>query len=88
MVPVCITAGDGKIPGMFKRTLIRFGKPIPAQELGLTEGTSMHLRRASRIIMGEIAKLREESLKEAGHCPCPLPPRARRSLPRKRGTPL
>ncbi len=27
VVPVCITAGDGKQPGMFKRTMIRFGKP-------------------------------------------------------------
>ena len=84
MVPVCITAGDGKIPGMFKRTLIRFGKPIPAQELGLTEGTSMHLRRASRIIMGEIAKLREESLKELG-LPLPAPAESEKKPAQKEG---
>ena len=87
VVPVCITAGDGKIPGMFKRTLIRFGKPIPAQELGLTEGTSMHLRRASRIIMGEIAKLREESLKELG-LPLPAPAESEKKPSQKEGDAL
>ena len=66
MVPVCITAGDGLQPGMFKRTLIRFGKPISAQELHIQDDSSMQLRRASRTIMGRIAQLREESCKELG----------------------
>ena len=51
VVPVCITAGDGRQPGMFKRTMIRFG---------------MQLRRASRTIMGRIAQLREESCQALG----------------------
>mgnify|MGYP000267213903 CR=1 FL=1 len=62
-------AGDGLQPGMFKRTLIRFGKPISAQELNIQDDSSMQLRRASRTIMGRIAQLREESCKELG-----LPP--------------
>ena len=66
VVPVCITAGDGLQPGMFKRTLIRFGKPISAQELNIQDDSSMQLRRASRTIMGRIAQLREESCKELG----------------------
>ena len=66
VVPVCITAGDGLQPGMFKRTLIRFGKPISAQELHIQDDSSMQLRRASRTIMGRIAQLREESCKELG----------------------
>lgn len=66
VVPVCITAGDGKLPAPFKRTLIRFGKPIPAEKLELPDDSSMQLRRASRVIMGEIATLREESLRELG----------------------
>lgn len=66
VVPVCITAGDGKQPGMFKRTMIRFGKPLSAQELDIKDKSSVQLRRASRTIMGRIAQLREESCKELG----------------------
>lgn len=66
VVPVCITAEDGGRPGPFKRTLIRFGKPIPAEELNIKDDSSMQLRRASRTIMSRIADLREESLKDLG----------------------
>ena len=66
VVPVCITAGDGKQPGMFKRTLIRFGKPISAEELNIQDDSSLQLRRASRTIMAQIAQLREEACKELG----------------------
>ena len=66
VVPVCITAGDGKQPGMFKRTLIRFGKPISAGELDIQDDSSLQLRRASRTIMAQIAQLREEACKELG----------------------
>ena len=66
VVPVCITAGDGKQPGMFKRTMIRFGKPITAQELDIKDSSSMQLRRASRTIMSRIAQLREESCQALG----------------------
>lgn len=66
VVPVCITAGDGKQPGMFKTTMIRFGKPISAEELDIKDDSSMQLRRASRLIMSKIAELREESCKALG----------------------
>ncbi len=66
VVPVCITAGDGKFPAPFKKTVIRFGKPISGEKLGIPDDSSMQLRRASRTIMGEIAALREESLRELG----------------------
>lgn len=66
VVPVCITAGDGKLPAPFKPTLIRFGKPISAEMLNIPDESSMQLRRASRTIMGEITALREGSLKELG----------------------
>lgn len=72
VVPVCITAGDGKLPGVFKRTLIKFGKPLPPEKLRIPDESSMQLRKASRVIMGEIAALREESLKELG-VPLPAP---------------
>lgn len=66
VLPVCITAEDGKRPKPFKRTLIRFGKPIPAEELNIQDESSVQLRRASRAIMSRITDLREESLKELG----------------------
>ena len=66
VVPVCITAGDGRQPGMFKRTMIRFGKPLSAQELDIKDSSSMQLRRASRTIMSRIAQLREESCQALG----------------------
>lgn len=66
VVPVCITAGDGKLPAPFKRTVLRFGKPISAEKLNIPDDSSMQLRRASRAIMGEITALREETLKELG----------------------
>lgn len=66
VVPVCITAEDGKRPGPFKKTLIRFGDPLSAQELNIQDDSSLQLRRASRTIMNRIALLREESLKELG----------------------
>ena len=66
VVPVCITAGDGFRPGPFKKTLIRFGKPLSAQELAVADESSMQLRRASRTSMTRIADLREESLQDLG----------------------
>ena len=81
VVPVCITAGDGKQPGMFKRTMIRFGKPIPPEELNIVDNSSMQLRRASRTIMSRIAELRAESLKALGLPPDPEPETPKREVP-------
>ena len=79
VVPVCITAGDGGRPGPFKRTMIRFGKPIPPEELNIKDDSSMQLRRASRVIMSYIADLREESLKDLG-----LPPERVQEAPQEK----
>ncbi len=70
VVPVCITAEDGKLPRPFHKMFIRFGKPISPETLAIPDDSSMQLRRASRVIMGEIAGLRESTLKELG---LPLP---------------
>lgn len=72
VVPVCITAGDGKLPAPFKKTVIRFGKPIPAEKLSMPDDSSMQLRKASRVIMGAITELRMETLEELG-LPVPQP---------------
>lgn len=75
VVPVCITAEDGKRPRPFHRTVIRFGKPLTAEQLNIPDESSMQLRRASRTVMSEIAALREETLKEFGVAlPAPIEP--------------
>ncbi len=66
VVPVCITAEDGRPPKKFKRTTVKFGKPIPFEELQMEDDSSMQLRRASRKIMARIAALRADSLREFG----------------------
>lgn len=72
VVPVCITTGDGGIPKIFKRTIVSFGAPIPADQLAIPDDSSMQLRKASRVIMGEISNIREATLKELG-LPSQLP---------------
>ncbi len=66
VVPVCITAEDGRPPRVFKRTTVKFGRPIPFEALEMPDDSSMQLRKASRKIMSEIAALRAESLREFG----------------------
>lgn len=66
VVPVCITAEDGRPPRMFKRTIVNIGRPIPFAQLQMPDDSSMQLRRASRKIMAEIAALRADSLREFG----------------------
>ncbi len=66
IVPVCITGAGGGPALKFKRTEIRFGKPISAEELNIPDESSMQLRRASRTVMERIVELREESLKSLG----------------------
>ena len=66
VVPVCITGAQGKPTAIFKKNIIKFGKPISAEELNIEEHSSMQFRRASRKIMAEIAAMREESLRELG----------------------
>lgn len=66
VVPVCITAEDGKRPRPFHRTLIQFGKPLTAEQLNIPDESSMQLRRASRTIMAEITAMRADALKGFG----------------------
>lgn len=63
VLPVAITAKDGKRPKAFRKMIIKLGQPIPYEELGFTEnpGASQY-RHATRIIFDEIKALREESI--------------------------
>lgn len=63
VLPVAITAKGGLRPKLFRKMIIKIGKPIPFEDLGLSEnaGASQY-RNATRIIFDSICALREESL--------------------------
>ena len=63
VIPVCVTPKNKKIK-LFQRVTISWGKPLSLEELGLISGSPAELRNASRRIMDEIKKLREEALSE------------------------
>lgn len=64
IVPVCITCKGGGKPALFKRTVVRWGKPVMPREFGIVEGSGHEIREASRQIMGMIAALRDETIRE------------------------
>lgn len=63
VIPVCITPRNKKVK-KFSGVYISWGKPLSIEELGLKNGTPEEYRNASRMIMGEIKKLRERDLEE------------------------
>lgn len=63
VIPVCITPRKKKVK-MFSGMTISWGNPLTTEELGLKKGSGEEYRNASRIIMDEIKKLREESYKK------------------------
>ncbi len=63
VVPVSII-GEGGVPiKPFKKNIIKVGKPIKFEDLGIDEQTGMHFRRGAKKIMTEITSLREEAIK-------------------------
>ena len=64
VLPVAITAKGGLRPKVFRKMIIKVGKPILFADLGLSEnaGASQY-RNATRVIFDEIRALREDSLK-------------------------
>ena len=62
VIPVCITPKNKKVK-VFQKVTISWGKPMSVEELGLKNGGGEEYRRASRMIMDEIKKLRENDLK-------------------------
>jgi len=64
VLPVAITAKDGKRPKVFRKMIIKIGDPIPFEDLGFSGavGASQY-RNATRVIFDRIRELREESLK-------------------------
>ena len=64
VIPCCITAKDGRLPKVFEKCRITYGKPISPAELGLQSGKSSEFRSASRLIMDKIKEIREADLQE------------------------
>ena len=62
VIPVCITPKNKKYK-LFQKITVSIGKPMTPKELGLEKGTPEEYRNASRMIMGEIKKMRENDLK-------------------------
>lgn len=63
VIPVCITPKKKKIRA-FQKVTVSWGKPMTPEQLGLSSKPSgEEIRGASRMIMAEIQKLRENDLK-------------------------
>ena len=61
IIPVCITSkGFGRVRP-FKKVIITYGEPIMPDSLEIYEGKGTEIRNASRKIMNEIKKLREQT---------------------------
>lgn len=61
VVPAAVYAKDGKV-GLFGKIYIAFGEPVTMKQLGMSTGNIKELRDASKNLMGEIAKLRQECI--------------------------
>lgn len=66
IIPVCITPVGSKRPKLFHRAIVSYGRMIQPEELKIYEGKGVEYRNASRMVMGEIAQMRERDLKELG----------------------
>lgn len=63
VVPVSIIGKGGTCPERFKnKMMVNIGKPIDFEELNIPEESSMHFRRAAKLIMGKISELRDEAI--------------------------
>ncbi len=62
IVPVSISCKKEKLPRIFRRITIHYGKPLSLQELGIEDGSRSGIREASRTVMENIKKLRQEDV--------------------------
>ncbi|HEX3038530.1 MAG TPA: lysophospholipid acyltransferase family protein [Oscillospiraceae bacterium] len=64
ILPMCITAKEGKSPRLFHKVVISCGDLIMPEELGIEAGSGSEYRKASRLVMDKIAELRERDMKD------------------------
>ncbi len=62
IVPVSISCKNEKLPKIFRKITIHYGKPLSLKELGIEDGSRSGIRDASRIVMDNIKKLRQEDI--------------------------
>ena len=62
ILPMCITAPDGKVPSAFQKLAVSCGDLIMPEELGIEDGNISSYRKASRLVMSRIAEMRERDL--------------------------
>lgn len=63
ILPMCITAKEGKNPRVFHKVMVSCGDLIMPEELKIENGSSLEYRKASRMVMDKIAELRERDIK-------------------------
>lgn len=62
ILPMCITAPEGKVPSAFQKVAISCGDLILPEELGVEDGNISSYRKASRLVMSRIAEMRERDM--------------------------
>jgi 1-acyl-sn-glycerol-3-phosphate acyltransferase len=67
ILPCCITAEGGGVPKLFHKCTVSFGELIQPEELGITQGSGVEYRNASREVMNRISQLRERDIKSFEH---------------------
>lgn len=64
VVPISIIGRGGKCPRAFGKMMISIGKPLSIEDLNIPEESSMHFRRAAKLIMGKISELRDGAIEK------------------------
>lgn len=62
VVPMAITGMDGKPPKFLSKTYIHVGEAIPFSQLEMADSSSLQMRKAIRLVMDRIIRLRAEAL--------------------------
>lgn len=60
IVPVSISCKNEKVPRLFRKITIHYGKAISIEELGIKEGKRSEIRDASKLVMSKIKELRDK----------------------------
>ena len=62
ILPMCITAPEGKVPSAFQKIAVSCGDLILPEELGIEDGNIASYRNAARLVMSRIAEMRERDI--------------------------
>lgn len=62
IVPVSISCKNEKVPRLFRKITVHYGKQISKEELGIKEGKRSEIREASKLVMSKIKELRDKDI--------------------------